>query len=136
MVLTVSGLDGLTKHWLPNYPDYPELRDQGYQGLSRLWSRLTQQALPGLVKVDGVAPTELQELGSGSQSHQSPNLHRARLVVQTAPVSFRRCLLLLLYMLLSYLSIFYQYNLFFNLRYLSCGSEISSGPDIIEERNF
>ena len=66
-----------------------------------------------------------------------PNLHRAGLVVQTAPVSFRRRFLLLIYTFLSYLSIFYQYNLFFTLKTVFCGSEISfrvyPGPDIIDE---
>ena len=81
---------------------------------------------PELVKVAGVAPTELQELGGGSQFQPTtvllPNLHRAGLVVQTAHVSFRRRFSLLIYTFVSYLSIFYQYNLFLNLKYVLYGS--------------
>ena len=56
----------------------------------------------------GVAPTELQELGSGSQP-RSYTYYRnhVELVVQRAPVSFRKYLLLLI-PLYPYLSIFYQ----------------------------
>ena len=50
---------------------------------------------------------ESQELGGGSQSRPT-TLHGAGLIVQTASVSFRRRLLLLIYKFLSYLSIFYQ----------------------------
>ena len=66
-----------------------------------LWSAVRPVLRPGpeLVKVAGVAPTELQGLGGGSQSQPTtlPNLHRAGLVVQTTPVSFRRRFLLLIY---------------------------------------
>ena len=62
----------------------------------------------GLVKVAGVAPTESRELGGGSHGlNVLPNLHRAGLVVQTAPVSFRRRFLLFMYTFLSYFSTFY-----------------------------
>ena len=77
-----------------------------------------------LVKVAGVAPTELQELGCGSQSQPIlRSLHRARLVIQTAPVSFGGRFLLFIYKYLSFLSIFFQYNLFLNLQSLFCGSQ-------------
>ena len=76
-----------------------------------------------LVKVAGLAPTELQELGGGSQTQPTPILHRAGIVVEAAPVSFRRRFLLLIFTFLSYLSIFYQYTLFLNLKYLFCGSQ-------------
>ena len=60
-----------------------------------------------LEKVAVVARTELQDLGSGSQpQYMPPNLSRAGSTVQTAPASFRGCLLLLIYMLPFYLSIF------------------------------
>ena len=52
-----------------------------------------------------------------------PNLHRDELLVQTAPVSFRKRFLLLMYAFHSYLSIFYQYNLLLNMRSLFCGSQ-------------
>ena len=52
-----------------------------------------------------------------------PNLHRDALVVQTAPVPFRKRFLLLIYMFHSYLSIIYQYNLFLNLKSSFCGSQ-------------
>ena len=60
---------------------------------------------PELVKVARVAPTELQEMGGGSQPQYTASLHRAGLVVQIAPVSLRRRFLLLIYTFLSYVSI-------------------------------
>ena len=62
-----------------------------------------------LGKVAGVAPTALRELRSGSQSQPLPNLHRAGVAVQTASVSFWKCLLLSSYIFPSYLSLLYKY---------------------------
>ena len=67
-----------------------------------------------------------------------PNLHRAGLVGQIAPpVSFRKRFLLLVYKFLLYLSIFYQYNLFLNLKSSFCGSENQlqslACPDVIDD---
>ena len=66
-----------------------------------------------------------------------PDLYRAGLVVQTAPVSFRRRFFLLIYTFLSHLPIFYQYNLFLNFESYFVAPKISfrayPGPDIIDE---
>ena len=51
-----------------------------------------------------------------------PNTHRAGLVLRTASVPLRRLFLLLIYAFLSYILIFYQFNLFPNLKSLFCGS--------------
>ena len=61
-------------------------------------SRTGSVRCSGLVKVAGVAPPELQNLGSVSQpQYMPPNLSRPGLIAQTAPASFRRFLLLVIY---------------------------------------
>ena len=65
-----------------------------------LWSAVRPVLRPGpeLVKVAGVAPTELQELGGGSQSQPTTQPSSCWISMQTAPVSFGRCFLQLIHM--------------------------------------
>ena len=76
-----------------------------------------------LVKVAGGPRPKCRSWEVAPSLNLLPNLHRAGLVGQKAPVSFRRCFLLFIYTFLSYLSIFYRYNLFHTLKSLFCGSQ-------------